>query len=597
MGPYMSWAAVALVGAGAAYYYTQSGQKRRGRSLHRSAVSDQASTRSPESQHEGRDTRKKKGKNKTPGALKQTANDTTEVASTPQQPGPAGRLKKRKGDKTPSSKLAQSSAVDVDNKRHVDPDEDDQEDGMSNAEFAKQLSGLKTGTSLKKVENTKENQKTRKQGKSRELPQDATNGSAVKPTSFANGLDMSTASSTTGAEADDDISIPVSPETSATDVPNASGVDVSDMLEAPAKGPSILRLVEPVNPKPVKQPREKKAAAEQETKKQRQNRQKNEEKKALREQAEKERRVLLEKQLRTAREAEGRPAKNGLGTSNAPSKSVWQKPNSNERESSAPEPPRASNGPLLDTFDDDTPQSGPNSTAVNGDVNDQSTNHSAGEKHLPSEEEQLRLLEEMNSESHWNTVAKGGKGRKKKTNGVSAQEGENQLGTNETPSVTTDYSSNNEMSYAESETVSNDEKAVNSEPKPGQTHSHPENTSSVVQDKKPEFITNENNTNGTQLLDEIHGPSESAQKSIPSNNAKTDIQPTPPKRPKATFKTIDHDVWNRDNIREHPDFDPAWPYALTGHPMDSDWAADWDSDDMKKNNKKGQKQASMTEIR
>ena len=90
------------------------------------------------------------------------------------------------------------------------------------------------------------------------------------------------------------------------------------------------------------------------------------------------------------------------------------------------------------------------------------------------------------------------------------------------------------MSYAESETVSNDEKSLNSEPKPGQTHIHPEDTISVVQDKKSDVMTNENGTNGTKFSDEKHGPNDSARKSTSIHTAKLDAQPTPPKRSKAT---------------------------------------------------------------
>ena len=45
-----------------------------------------------------------------------------------------------------------------------------------------------------------------------------------------------------------------------------------------------------------------------------------------------------------------------------------------------------------------------------------------------------------------------------------------------------------------------------------------------------------------------------------------------PKHVKATYETIDHSVWTRENITEHPDYDPDFPYALTGHPDDDEWA-------------------------
>ena len=45
-----------------------------------------------------------------------------------------------------------------------------------------------------------------------------------------------------------------------------------------------------------------------------------------------------------------------------------------------------------------------------------------------------------------------------------------------------------------------------------------------------------------------------------------------PQHVKATYETIDHSVWTRENITEHPDYDPDFPYALTGHPDDDEWA-------------------------
>ena len=58
--------------------------------------------------------------------------------------------------------------------------------------------------------------------------------------------------------------------------------------------------------------------------------------------------------------------------------------------------------------------------------------------------------------------------------------------------------------------------------------------------------------------------------SKPTPDKKSDAQE--PKHVKATYETIDHSVWTRENITEHPDYDPDFPYALTGHPDDDEWA-------------------------
>ena len=57
----------------------------------------------------------------------------------------------------------------------------------------------------------------------------------------------------------------------------------------------------------------------------------------------------------------------------------------------------------------------------------------------------------------------------------------------------------------------------------------------------------------------------------------TDIPPAmssfpPLSKPKPVRTKIDPAVWNRSNIHNHPDYDPEYPDALTGHPDDSDWA-------------------------
>ncbi|EKG19382.1 hypothetical protein MPH_03245 [Macrophomina phaseolina MS6] len=163
------------------------------------------------------------------------------------------------------------------------------------------------------------------------------------------------------------------------------------MLEAPAAGPSVLRLTESTSPAPQKKQQKKASSPEpKETKKQRQNRKKAEQAKAEREEAEKARKVLLENQRRTARESRGEAAKNGLGApTSAPS--AWAQKKEETKTNGS--------GALLDTFDNNSSNLAASGTSA------------TWERDLPSEEEQLRLAME---DSTWSTVETKGKKSKKK---------------------------------------------------------------------------------------------------------------------------------------------------------------------------------------
>lgn len=212
--------------------------------------------------------------------------------------------------------------------------------------------------------------------------------------------------STTGADADDDLSPAVSPALKAnTNLKAPSGKDVSDMLESSSNAPSVLKINASDKSARSNKPQQQRSEVPQETKKQRQNRKKAEEAKQQREADEKARQALLEQQRRTARIARGEPAKNGLQSSKAPATNAWD----TGRPASVVEAAANSSGPLLDTFDPDA-SSGPSS---GGGVTPSTSN--LGESHEwangLSEEEQLRLALE---DSAWETVPKGKKQRKTK---------------------------------------------------------------------------------------------------------------------------------------------------------------------------------------
>ena len=451
----------------------------------------------------------------TSGTSSHGASDAADVSSASVPTSENDRLKKRKSGKNQPSQLAQSSAVEVGTESAADIDSGNaKESDIDNKDFARQLASLKTGTSLNRPASSNETKRTRKQGKQNEMVPEPFNGSLSKSSGLLGVQDMSTASSTTGADADDDLSPAMSPEFGATQSTAPAG-GVSDMLEAPSKGPSILRLTEPIIRQPIKQSKSQKQAPESETKKQRQNRQKNEEKKLAREQAEKERRVLLEKQLRTAREAEGRPAKNGLASSKPPPTNAWTKP----AHGSVPGAPNAAidTGPLLDTFDE------PTSAATIGDQRQtkETVEQKIWDRDLPSEENQMRMLNELDNDG-WNTVEKNGKGKKKVT--AKTEEPEKMLPANDQKKTET----HNNKSRKETKSASVNDNGL----------------------RKPESTTSNN------------------MKGAPNSTFTKDES----KKKRATKEDIDPNVWNRSNIHNHPDYDPELPYALTGHPDDDDWA-------------------------
>lgn len=499
MEPWQSWGIVGIVGAGAYLYYSQSGKPKRARGR-APFVADQSQPRNSKLRDDSKGLPKRGDAS---GASNQVISDVADVSSTSVAKSGKDRVKKRKGEKGQPSVLGQSSAVDVNPDVKVVVDTAEVEDeGMDNKEFARQLSGIKAGTSSNKPVNANETRKTKKQGKRNELQPGPANGGVVTTNGVANG--MSTASSTTGADADDDLSPAISPALGATESMGVSG-DVSDMLEPVAKGPSVFRLTEPAEPQTAHPPKIQKKAEEPETKKQRQNRKKNEEKKLAREQAEKERRVLLEKQRRTAREAEGRPAKNGLGLSQPPVSNAWTKSGDDV---TAPTSISASDshGALLDTFDE-------KSSAVK-DHKGNGSKDTAWERELPSEEEQMRILNELDGNDGWNTVEKSGKSKKKAGTGKNAE---------------------------------GDDKASNT------------NRNGLAERKKSTADIKDNGSRETYPSSGVDGP-----ESLSFQNTATVSYQSKPK--------ADPAVWNRSNIHNHPDYDPEYPYALTGHPDDSDWA-------------------------
>lgn len=349
MEPWQSWA-VALIGAAAVYYYYVQHRKPVANRTRSASVSDFVAPQPKAARR--RDSTKPKPKSEAtkatavtlPELSVQSGDDSTTKVSD-------GSKKRKAGKKQTAAPAPSLTPAPAPKRQELDDDVAQEED---NKAWAQQLASLKKGTSLAPPTRTDSRNRTVKQS----------------------SKTFSSASSN-AADADDDLTPSMSPSLAAG--------DVSDMLEPAAAGPSVLRLTG--SGKPTKANQSRQAPVQQEeTKKQRQNRKKIEERRLEREAEEKERQVLLETQRRTAREARGEPAKNGI-PSQAPTSSAWAADVAKRVVQAPAVAVTGESAPLLDTFD----QSASN------------------------EEEQLRLAKQISQDdSGWNTVPKGKKQQKKK---------------------------------------------------------------------------------------------------------------------------------------------------------------------------------------
>lgn len=270
---------------------------------------------------------------------------------------------------------------------------DDATEEINNREFARQLQNAKAGTVIASKSQAAGRPKSVKQTRAQEKP--------VAETSSDNAT---APSSTTGGDADDDESPLNSPELAATAVDGPVGSsDISDMLEKPAAGPSVLKINAPTNPVPVKKAKAQAAPAVVEGKQQKKNKKKAEQAKAAKEQAEAERKEKLEKQLKTARIAEGRAAKDGSSfmAAQAPSSTAWTGPaaKANGDKNGA----NTSNVELLDTYESSSSNA---AATVPEGVYSQSQVHGTG---ILTEEEALAVA--MKESENWEVV----KTKEKKT--------------------------------------------------------------------------------------------------------------------------------------------------------------------------------------
>jgi hypothetical protein len=344
MNPYLSWTIVLVVAGGLGWYYTN-GSKPKGRT-----------------------------------ALKTTTERSETSLLSP--PKPKKKARKTPEPTPPPVRKPEEKA----NVQSVPVDTADDEEDINNQDFAKRLTAAKTGVAPPESAKTGNKEK---RGKKAAAPPEST-GSELS------GSHLSTrTSSTTGADADDDLSSAGSPVVNAT-VPSTDFI--SDMLESPAPGASVLRLTGSMESAGKKQ--RPQSFKQVESKKQRQQRLKNEARKQQIQEAEEQRRKLLEKQLHTAREAERRASAQRQSAS--PAANAWNTKPVNNTGNGAPKVAASHNVPLLDTFQAEKPAAA---------VTQPDRSSGTWSQDLPPEEEQMRILG-VTDEEDWTTVSTK-KGKKK----------------------------------------------------------------------------------------------------------------------------------------------------------------------------------------
>ncbi|OQO05010.1 hypothetical protein B0A48_08030 [Cryoendolithus antarcticus] len=294
--------------------------------------------------------------------------------------GDAKASKKRKAGKKPVQAMQPEEPRAV----SVADDKPEKESDISIAQFAQQMTKARQGAGLSTAKGSKDSRvRTVKQNHS------------SKNAPVADQV----------SEADDHLS---SRDASS---PALQAGDVSDMMEPKASGPKALRLTASTGPEKSRAPKEVKEQ-QVETKKQRQNRQKVEQRKLEREAEEADRKALAERQRRSAREARGEPAKNGVPVAPAPANNPWAA--SNAAGATATQSAGLTNGgPMLDTFDAEDTSS--DDGAKQPSTAPSSTTEGNGAE---SEEQQVaRAVKESEDVSGWTTVGevKRGKGKVSET--------------------------------------------------------------------------------------------------------------------------------------------------------------------------------------
>lgn len=373
MEPWQSWA-IAVAGGGVAYWYYNYKNQPAVPARARASTGSEPNQVPPKGSKKKEEKSRRKTLERSPPPENVSSDATTPSAAETKSAVAGGQGKKRKAGKKATAVTPAPPTVTV-----VDNEPEQEQD---NNAWAKEMANIRKGTNLEAPNRQESRNRT------------------VKPSGLASSA---SASSNGGAEADDDLSPALSPSFTAG--------DVSDMLEKPAGGPSVLRLTDTSDPRAARQAKHQKEFQTAETKRQRQNRKKVDDRKLERDAAERERQTKLENQRRTAREARGEPAKNGIPASKPPTNSAWAA-NAIERTVNAPVTAASTHpAPLLDTFDPHA-----ESTSTGALANGTASARTVGNLDPEVQSETTGLGEDP---SGWNTVAGKKKQKKAGTNGES----------------------------------------------------------------------------------------------------------------------------------------------------------------------------------
>lgn len=305
--PIVSWSLVLLLGGVAVYVYKPDLLKQALPAGQIQTQSAAATAKQPS----------KKPKTKKPKALQDVLEDvSSKVVSSSEET----RAKKKRKITAPVGSTITATTAQGEQKelpRDTSNDIDDKS-------FAQQLAKAQAGTKL--------------QSSSQQKPSTLQNtGATLQPNKSEDVLSTAELSSTTGQDADDDLSSVESVQQKPT-----SSKDISDMLEAPAAAPTTLRLtnVSDESKKPKTAPKQ---FEQVQSKKKRNEQARREEQKRLREESDRIHEQKKQEQLRRARMAAGTSNQTKANTFTATS-NAWQ---TKSEESKAV----TGAAPLLDTFE------------------------------------------------------------------------------------------------------------------------------------------------------------------------------------------------------------------------------------------------------
>ncbi|KAK2735621.1 hypothetical protein FQN57_001167 [Myotisia sp. PD_48] len=379
MNPYLSWAILLFVAGGLGFYYSK-GQSYRARSGVSRSVTEKQDQLAANKKPKRKARRLQDAPNENDTITSTTRQDAVSV-TTPPIP-----LLAEPVNGSPSPKE------------------------MNNIQFAREFSKARNGTAL-----GANNQGAAKRSPPRESSHSVPRSSNEKQ----HGLSTS-ASSTTGADADDDMS----PVSSPSAKPMVLSGSVSDMLAPPPQAASVLRLTGEIESEFEKKQKKRDNFKTVETKKQRQQRLKRENTRQMVQEAEAQRRAQLEKHLHTARGHERQEKAKSKANANSPlAENAWAsglpKPTANGQAI-----PLASQNTFLDTFDT---APGPVSVSHGSTSNGNTAPPykaivQSWANGLPSEEEQMRMLSAMSSKNEWTTVGNKKKEKRKTKSGDTVSE-------------------------------------------------------------------------------------------------------------------------------------------------------------------------------